>query len=109
MLRRVCLRYTLTIDPPVLDRSGRYVLPNDETEQDRLDMQHHSFLLIFGGELYRAPLTRIERVLDVGCGTGLWAMDFGDLHPKATVIATDREYATWSLFETSVDPSTHRL
>ena len=30
-----------------------------------------------------------QRVLDVGTGTGLWAMDFADLHPEASVIGTD--------------------
>ena len=64
-------------------------MPNDEAEQDRLDMQHHSFLLVSRGELYRAPLTKVERALDVGCGTGKWAMDFADMHPDADVIATD--------------------
>ncbi|KAL1962493.1 hypothetical protein VTN77DRAFT_9614 [Rasamsonia byssochlamydoides] len=71
-------------------RAGAYPLPNDEPEQDRMDMQHHIYLLIFGGQLYRAPLpNHVGRVLDVGCGTGLWAIDFADMHPEATVIATD--------------------
>ncbi|KAL1988146.1 hypothetical protein VTN96DRAFT_676 [Rasamsonia emersonii] len=71
-------------------RAGAYPLPNDEKEQDRMDMQHHIYLLIFGGELYRAPLPKhVGRVLDIGCGTGLWAIDFADMHPEATVIATD--------------------
>ncbi len=32
-------------------RAGQYLLPNDETEQDRLDMTHHVFLLSCGGTL----------------------------------------------------------
>lgn len=37
-------------------RSGAYVLPNDEQEQDRLDLLHHIFTLILGGRLYDAPI-----------------------------------------------------
>lgn len=65
-------------------------MPNDEAEQERMDMQHHIYLMIFSGELYRAPLPRkVNRVLDVGCGTGKWAIDFADMHLEADVIATD--------------------
>lgn len=28
---------------------------------------------------------RVKRVLDVGTGTGLWAIDFADEHPDAEV------------------------
>jgi trans-aconitate methyltransferase len=42
------------------------------------------------GELYRAPLPRtMQRVLDVGTGTGIWAMEFADEFPSALVIAND--------------------
>ncbi|GAB1740059.1 hypothetical protein NU219Hw_g4980t1 [Hortaea werneckii] len=71
-------------------RAGKYPMPNDEAEQERMDMQHHIYLLIYGGELCRAPLpARLNRVLDVGCGTGKWAIDFADQHPEAEVLATD--------------------
>ncbi|GAM39040.1 hypothetical protein TCE0_034f10260 [Talaromyces pinophilus] len=79
-------------------RAGAYPLPNDELEQDRMDMQHHIYLLLFGGELYRAPLPpKINKALDIGCGTGLWAIDFADTRPDTQVIATDLSYIqpTW--------------
>ncbi|CRG85277.1 hypothetical protein PISL3812_02382 [Talaromyces islandicus] len=86
-------------------RAGAYPLPNDEREQSRMDMQHHIYLLILGGELYRAPLdrTRLRRALDVGCGTGLWAIDFADMHPDTHVIATDLS----SIQPTWVPPNLH--
>jgi SAM-dependent methyltransferase len=37
-------------------RSGQYVLPNDEAEQERLDLQHHIWRLLLDGALYTAPL-----------------------------------------------------
>ena len=55
-------------------------MPNDENEQERLDMFHHIFLLFLDGRLYTAPLETIpiRRVLDAGTGTGIWAMDFAE-------------------------------
>lgn len=71
-------------------QAGKYPMPNDEQEQQRMDFQHHLYLMIFRGELYRAPLPpRINRALDIGCGTGKWAFDFADLRPQTDVIATD--------------------
>lgn len=55
-----------------------YFMPNDEAEQDRLDMYHHIFLSLLGGKLYTAPLENPHRVLDVGTGTGIWAIDFAE-------------------------------
>ena len=58
--------------------SKDYFMPNDEGEQDRLDLYHHMFLLILGGDLYTAPLNKPQHVLDVGTGTGIWAIDFAE-------------------------------
>jgi SAM-dependent methyltransferase len=42
------------------------------------------------GELFRAPISNAPgRVLDVGTGTGIWAMDFADEYPNAEVIGID--------------------
>jgi SAM-dependent methyltransferase len=72
-------------------REGKYLLPNDEDEQDRLDLHHHIFRLMLGGRLYRAPINpeNTQQVLDYGTGTGIWAMNFADEHPNAMVIGTD--------------------
>lgn len=52
-------------------KSGEnYALPNDETEQERLDLMHHLFLLFMKGDLFLAPISDPKKVLDVGTGTG---------------------------------------
>ncbi|KFY33583.1 hypothetical protein V494_07502 [Pseudogymnoascus sp. VKM F-4513 (FW-928)] len=71
-------------------REGQYIMPNDDKEQDRLDLVHHVWRLILRGELHRAPIPEtVQRVLDIGTGTGIWAMEFADEFRNATVIAND--------------------
>ncbi|KIX08874.1 uncharacterized protein Z518_03531 [Rhinocladiella mackenziei CBS 650.93] len=64
--------------------------PNDEKAMEHLDIGHHLYTLLLEGRLHLAPIgDDVQRVLDVGTGTGLWAIDFADEHPSATVIGTD--------------------
>lgn len=67
------------------------MLPEDKREQDRLDLQHALYLKSFGGDkLYLAPIgDKTESVLDLGTGTGMWAIDFADAHPEADVLGID--------------------
>lgn len=47
-------------------------------------------LLLASNELFRAPIDKNpQSVLDVGTGTGIWAINFAEQFPSATVIGTD--------------------
>lgn len=69
-------------------RLGKYHLPNDALEQDRLDTMHGIYCLALGG-LYLAPIHKPRFVLDLGTGTGIWAMDFAQANPESVVLGTD--------------------
>ncbi|KAF8243547.1 S-adenosyl-L-methionine-dependent methyltransferase [Wilcoxina mikolae CBS 423.85] len=73
-------------------RGGAYMYPNDEKEQDRLDIFHKIFLVCRNEKLHRAPITpnyTPTRILDLGTGTGIWAIGMADTYRDAEVIGTD--------------------
>ncbi|KAJ6102202.1 hypothetical protein N7486_004629 [Penicillium sp. IBT 16267x] len=45
--------------------------------------------MLLKGELYSAPIEDPKRILDLGTGTGIWAIDFADENPGADVIGID--------------------
>ena len=64
--------------------------PNDEGAKEQLDLGHHIYLMLLDNRLFLAPINpEPQKVLDVGTGTGIWAIDFADQYPTAQVIGTD--------------------
>ncbi|TFB00795.1 Secondary metabolism regulator LAE1 [Trichoderma ghanense] len=67
-----------------------YYMPNDELEQLRVTLLHQVFVHILDGELTLAPLEEPpSRVLDVGTGTGEWAIRMAEMFPECEVVGTD--------------------
>lgn len=87
-----------SIEEYLVENSRRYhayygpdknLMPTDKIEQERLDIHHEIMFLINGKELYKAPIKNPHKVLDLGTGTGIWAIDFAHQHPEAEVIGID--------------------
>lgn len=70
-------------------KDGKYIFPNDEREADRLDLQHHLLRITYGNKLFFSPLENPRRCLDVGTGTGIWAVDMADDYPNCEVTGID--------------------
>lgn len=70
---------------------GHYFIPNDEPEIHRLNTQHWLFTELKGGKLLLAPLAKKDglKILDVGCGTGIWCLQMAEDYPSATIVGLD--------------------
>jgi methylase of polypeptide subunit release factors len=56
--------------------------PAQQEEKDRMDIYHKIFEVARRGQLHQAPLYNNHhdppRILDLGCGTGIWAIDMAE-------------------------------
>ncbi|KAF2731559.1 LaeA-like protein [Polyplosphaeria fusca] len=73
-------------------RRGIYMYPCDEPEKDRMDIYHQLLLVARRNALHQAPMPQNweqPRILDLGCGTGIWAIDMADKYLNAEVLGLD--------------------
>ncbi|PGH00236.1 hypothetical protein GX51_05933 [Blastomyces parvus] len=71
-------------------REGSYKFPNDEREQDRLNLVHYAIYYLCDEKLFLAPIDpEGKRILDTGTGTGKWPIEMGDLYPSADLTGVD--------------------
>lgn len=71
-------------------KDGAYWGANDEAALQHLDIGHALYTRTFGGNLFLAPIEpNASNILDLGTGTGIWAIDVADEYPQATVLGTD--------------------
>ncbi|GHO66742.1 hypothetical protein KSC_056340 [Ktedonobacter sp. SOSP1-52] len=65
--------------------------PVDDVEMARQLLQHYKLRNAIGGLLPNIPqLGRIRRVLDIGSGSGAWAIDLASTHPDMQVMGIDK-------------------
>ncbi|QUC21540.1 uncharacterized protein UV8b_05783 [Ustilaginoidea virens] len=71
-------------------RKGRYPLPNDDLEQRREETNHALMLELTGGRLFYSDIGNYpQKIIDIGTGTGSWAIDVADQYPSASIVGTD--------------------
>jgi methylase of polypeptide subunit release factors len=51
-----------------------------QQEKDRMDIYHKLFSVARREQLHQAPIPQrwAPRILDIGCGTGIWAIDMAE-------------------------------
>ncbi|KAI0182289.1 S-adenosyl-L-methionine-dependent methyltransferase [Xylaria flabelliformis] len=54
-------------------------------------LQHNIVLEMLDGRLHLAPVANARRVLDLGCGPGIWPLEFAKRNPNTLVIGVDAD------------------
>ncbi|KAL4780134.1 S-adenosyl-L-methionine-dependent methyltransferase [Aspergillus varians] len=68
---------------------GAYWGPNDKHAEVLQELAHRMYYTTLGNRLYLAPLVTPQEILDVGTGTGIWAIETADEYPSARVTGVD--------------------
>ena len=65
---------------------SEYGMPMDEQEMDRIDMSHAKYYMLLDKKRFLAPIPdHPQKILELGCGTGIWSIDIADEYPSAEV------------------------
>ncbi|CAG8450186.1 12742_t:CDS:2 [Ambispora leptoticha] len=72
--------------------NSMYFVANDDEEANRLSRYHDAIKDIWGG-LFNSPveekLRQGARVIDIGCGSGIWILDMAQQYPNSTFVGID--------------------
>ncbi|KAL8746142.1 MAG: hypothetical protein Q9190_001805 [Brigantiaea leucoxantha] len=66
-----------------------HLVPVDEEETDRLELQHRVLDTVFDGRIIFPPVTNVRDVLDCGYGAASWAIEVAETYPQCTVVGVD--------------------
>ncbi|KAK5100977.1 hypothetical protein LTS08_004583 [Lithohypha guttulata] len=71
-------------------KDGAYYGANDEDAKCHMDICHALYTQTFNDKLFLAPIDPYpQQILDLGTGTGIWAIDMAEEYPSAIVVGTD--------------------
>ncbi|CAM1510881.1 Fc.00g083940.m01.CDS01 [Cosmosporella sp. VM-42] len=71
-------------------KTTEYWAPTDEKHIEGNDVAHQYTLMLMDDKLFMAPIgENPQKILDIGTGTGIWAIDMADEFPSAEVLGTD--------------------
>ncbi|KAI8970868.1 S-adenosyl-L-methionine-dependent methyltransferase [Pilobolus umbonatus] len=74
------------------DQDVAYILPNDNSESDRLHFQHWALKYVLEG-LYKSPVTDLLEkgitVVDAGCGPATWTFEMAETYPSSNFTGLD--------------------
>jgi len=79
-------------EPPKYEYSNTYFVQDRQNEKEltRLAIQDHMLTAAMGGILPEQPAANaIQRVLDIGCGTGGWAIEAAQAYPTMSLAGID--------------------
>ncbi|KAG6896417.1 hypothetical protein C0995_011464, partial [Termitomyces sp. Mi166 len=67
-----------------------FYIANNTEEWERLDKMHEGIDGYLAHKLSLAPaVPNVKKILEIGCGSGAWAIQAARTHPQATVTAID--------------------
>jgi len=66
-----------------------YPIANDSTEWQRLDDMHNGINDYMDNRMSFAPIANPQRILEIGSGSGAWAIQAAQTYPDAEVVAVD--------------------
>ncbi|KAF2814278.1 putative Trans-aconitate 2-methyltransferase [Mytilinidion resinicola] len=70
-------------------QAGAYPFPNDQSEIERMDLLYEILKVLFKGKPHFAPLKHPRKVMDIGTGSGKWAIEMGHKYPNCEITGTD--------------------
>ncbi|KAI9835358.1 MAG: hypothetical protein M1837_003805 [Sclerophora amabilis] len=104
ILARSCAPALLPVKDPADHRA--FLLPFSQPEKDRMDIFHKFFQVARDERIHQAPLFPGHgpmRILDLGTGTGIWAIDMAEI-PRNLRFRIPQDFESpWALGESSFD------
>ncbi|KAM0421405.1 hypothetical protein ACHAPT_010759 [Fusarium lateritium] len=88
-------------------KGDRPPFPSDPEHLETLNLLHVAYTALWGDKLCQAPIKDVQRIVDIGTGTGHWAIEMAVAHPQAVVIGMDIAPVQQELVPSNVEFQIH--